>query len=48
LAALAAIFLYAARRRAARAVRLAPLSAPQREEMLVRVRSWVEDSGGRA
>jgi flagellar M-ring protein FliF len=44
LAALAALFLYAARRRAALVAAPPPLSVAQREELLGRVRVWVEDA----
>lgn len=48
LALLAALVLYAARRRAAQHARLAPLSAPQRDEMLGRVQAWIADASRQA
>jgi flagellar M-ring protein FliF len=41
LALLAALLLYAARRRGARTLQLTALSEPQREEMLGRMRAWI-------
>lgn len=43
LALLAAVFLFAARRRGARAARLAALTGAQRERMLGRIRTWIAE-----